>query len=266
MLRHVVAQAGDDQDRRCGDGVQVRCSVVRSARLRAGGRVRTPRSAQRRAHRPPRCTTVSRNPGACVRQWSAKWRAVAIFARRKAASPSPARELPGRGDVRRAPSCAPPQTIPASSRNGTAPASTVARIRRGTGSRRSVRPLRARRGPCRSRVPMAARSSCPGRRERALRFAHRGHGVGERLAAIARDLAADEVVRLDAGGALVDRGDPRVAQVLRGARLLDVAHAAVHLHAERGHLLRHLGAPALDDRDHQLGEGQLALARVGASG
>jgi hypothetical protein len=41
-------------------------------------------------------------------------------------------------------------------------------------------------------------------------------GFGGR-AALARDLAPDEVVGLDAGGALVDGRDPRVAQVLGGA-------------------------------------------------
>src|SRR5205814_9174237 len=52
-----------------------------------------------------------------------------------------------------------------------------------------------------------------------LRF-HRAHHPDHLLrgrTALARDLAADEVVRLDAGRALVDRRDPRVAQVLRRA-------------------------------------------------
>ena len=41
---------------------------------------------------------------------------------------------------------------------------------------------------------------------------------------VACDLATDEVHRLDSGGAFVDRGDPRIAQVLRSAGL-DVALA-----------------------------------------
>src|SRR6202008_1634084 len=63
-----------------------------------------------------------------------------------------------------------------------------------------------------------------------------------RGAAFTRDLAPDQVHRLDAGGALVDGGDARVAQVLRRAGLLDEAHAAVHLHAERGDRDDGLGA------------------------
>ena len=48
-------------------------------------------------------------------------------------------------------------------------------------------------------------------------------------------------MRLDAVGALVDRGDPGVAIVLRGAGLLDVAHTAMHLDAERGDLVGDVG-------------------------
>ena len=51
--------------------------------------------------------------------------------------------------------------------------------------------------------------------------------------AVATDLAADEIVRLDAGRAFVDRRDANVAQRLRSARLFAVAHAAVHLDAGR---------------------------------
>src|SRR6185437_910507 len=100
-------------------------------------------------------------------------------------------------------------------------------------------------------------------RERLLRVARLAKRDGERAALVAHDLAADEVVRLDAGGAFVDRRDARVARELRSARLLDEAQAAVNLHAEVRDLLRDLRAPALDDRDHQLGEREIAPARVG---
>ena len=87
----------------------------------------------------------------------------------------------------------------------------------------------------------------------------------ERGAAIAHDLAAEQVVGLDAGGAFVDGGDAGVAQVLRRAGFLDVAHAAMDLDAERGDLDAALGEPALDHRDHQVDEGlaRLPLGRVG---
>src|SRR3546814_19645787 len=61
-----------------------------------------------------------------------------------------------------------------------------------------------------------------------------------------------EVERLDAVGALVDRQDAGVAVVLRGAGLLDEAHAAVHLHAERGDLAGGVGAPGLHNRNQQV--------------
>ena len=56
---------------------------------------------------------------------------------------------------------------------------------------------------------------------------------------------------MDAVGPLVDRRDPRVAQVLRGTGLLDEAHAAMHLHAERGGLDAGIGAPRLRHGDQQ---------------
>ena len=74
----------------------------------------------------------------------------------------------------------------------------------------------------------------------------------ERRAAVAADLAADEIVRLDARRAFVDRRDAHVAQGLRGAGFLDVAHAAVHLDADRRDLDAALGAEALDDRNQQV--------------
>ncbi len=52
------------------------------------------------------------------------------------------------------------------------------------------------------------------------------------LAVIAQNFSTDEVDRLDAGGAFVDRGDAGIAQVLGGAGLLDISHAAVNLQAD----------------------------------
>ena len=48
-----------------------------------------------------------------------------------------------------------------------------------------------------------------------------------------RKLSRDQIDRLDSIGSLVDRGDAGIAVVLSGAGFLDVAHAAVHLNAER---------------------------------
>ena len=51
----------------------------------------------------------------------------------------------------------------------------------------------------------------------------------QRAAAVLRQLAADEIERLDAVGALVDHGDARIAHELLHAVLGDVAVAAEHL-------------------------------------
>ena len=58
-------------------------------------------------------------------------------------------------------------------------------------------------------------------------------------------------MRLDAGGAFVNGGDPRVPVVLRGAGFLYVAHAAMHLHPQIGDLLGQFAAPAFDDGGQQ---------------
>ena len=73
----------------------------------------------------------------------------------------------------------------------------------------------------------------------------------DRRAAGERELAGDEIDRLNAVGALVDRRNARVAQMLGGAGLLDVAHAAVHLHAKRGDLATDVGRERLGDRREQ---------------
>ena len=62
-----------------------------------------------------------------------------------------------------------------------------------------------------------------------------------RAAAVLRQLAADEVERLDAVGALVDHGDAGIAHELLHAVFGDVAVAAEHL-------LRHDGVGEARDR------------------
>ena len=71
-------------------------------------------------------------------------------------------------------------------------------------------------------------------------------------AASSGKLATGEVRRLDAGRAFIDRRDAGVAQRLRRARVLDEAHAAVHLDAEVRNLKPALRAAALDDRNEQV--------------
>ena len=82
-------------------------------------------------------------------------------------------------------------------------------------------------------------------------------------AAVAADLAAEQIVRLDAGGSLVNGGDAHVAHVLRRSGLLDETHAAVYLHADGGDLVGCLGAPRLDDRNQQIAAGLGSGARRG---
>ncbi|MNQ77520.1 hypothetical protein D3C85_923900 [compost metagenome] len=73
-----------------------------------------------------------------------------------------------------------------------------------------------------------------------------------RLAAVHRQLAADQVHGLDAVGAFVDRGDAGIAVVLGGAGLLDEAHAAVDLDAQRGDFAADVGGPGLGDGGEQV--------------
>ena len=62
-----------------------------------------------------------------------------------------------------------------------------------------------------------------------------------RLSAVQRHFPRDKIDGLNAVRALVDRGDPRIAIMLRGARLLDVTHAAMHLDAFGGDLHAGIG-------------------------
>ena len=102
-----------------------------------------------------------------------------------------------------------------------------------------------------------------------LRGEFRGYGanLGDHFArhgaAVAGGLAADQIVGLDAGGAFVDRGDAGIAKMLGGAGFLDVAHAAMHLQAERRDFLAQFGGAALDDGNHQVDERLMPLARLG---
>ncbi len=86
-------------------------------------------------------------------------------------------------------------------------------------------------------------------------------------AAVERQLAGDEIDRLDAVGAFIDRGDARVAIKLCGAGLLDKAHAAVHLHAERSDFDADVAGKRLGQRRQQRGAGvrRLAGGLVGAA-
>jgi hypothetical protein len=99
----------------------------------------------------------------------------------------------------------------------------------------------------------------PGRRDRPLPARHGRDNRG-----IEPQLAPDQVRRLDAVGAFVDRRDPRVAQMLGRAGLLDIAHAAMDLDAEAGDLAADVGAPGLGQRRQHFGahrRGGIARAR-----
>ena len=72
-------------------------------------------------------------------------------------------------------------------------------------------------------------------------------------AAVEPQLAPDQIRRLDAVGAFVDRRDPRVAQMLGRAGFLDIAHAAMDLDAEARHLAADIGAPGLGQRSQHFG-------------
>ena len=91
------------------------------------------------------------------------------------------------------------------------------------------------------------------RQRRRLRVAaHLGHQPLEHAAIVEPELAPDQIGGLDAVGAFVDRRDPRVAEMLRGAGLLDIAHAAVDLDAEAGDLVAEIGAVRLGERGQQV--------------
>ena len=75
----------------------------------------------------------------------------------------------------------------------------------------------------------------------------RHHGTS----AILAELAADEVHRLDAVGALIDHRDAGIAHELRHPRFLDIAVAAEHLLGLDGVVEAKIGQDAFRDRGHQ---------------
>ena len=90
------------------------------------------------------------------------------------------------------------------------------------------------------------------RRKAGVESAHLVNQRQRGCAFFGADLAADQVVGLDAGGAFINGRDARIAQILRSAGLFNEAHAAMDLHAGRGDFHRNLGAPALDHRRQQV--------------
>ena len=81
-------------------------------------------------------------------------------------------------------------------------------------------------------------------------------------ALVARHLASHQVVGLDAVGSLVDGGDAPVAQMLGGAGLFHVAHAAVDLDAGVGDLDSGVRAPCLDHGGQQVDQGLTLAAHL----
>ncbi len=112
-------------------------------------------------------------------------------------------------------------------------------------------------GKCRRRF---RHTRCRGQLRR-QGFHFRDDGLGG-AAAVASKLAPDQIVRLDAGGAFVNRRDARIAHELGGTGFLDESDPAMHLDAERGYLHRIFRAPALENRNHQIGKGLMPLPRL----
>ena len=75
----------------------------------------------------------------------------------------------------------------------------------------------------------------------------------ERRPAFQPQLAPDQIRRLDAVGAFVDRRDAGVAQMLGRAGFLDEAHPAVDLDAKARDLAADIGAPGLGQRRQHFG-------------
>ena len=65
---------------------------------------------------------------------------------------------------------------------------------------------------------------------------------------VAQRLAARQVIGLYGGGAFIKGGDAGIALMLGGAGFLNTAHAAVHLHPQRGQDAAVFGAPAFGAR------------------
>jgi hypothetical protein len=199
-------------------------------------------------------TTVRSSAAACTAKFSAKKRASAMRGgrrRRRAAAP-------------RAPAA------PAGSRRSQRQTAADRASRRPALRRFLVEPGRASSGRARQALDRLAKPhAAPAERrivggvdrlDDAAQFAEmrlRPRAAGE------RQLAGDEIDRLDAVGAFVDRGDARVAKKLRRAGFLDIAHAAMHLHAERSDLVADVGRKRLGERRQQRGARVRRLPRGG---
>jgi hypothetical protein len=115
------------------------------------------------------------------------------------------------------------------------------------------------RGPIEAlhRRAQARRGEAEGRRrlldEARDRRPHRSDLRSHRIPAGSRQLAGDEIDRLNAVGALVDREDAGIAQMLRRAGLLDEPHAAMDLHADGGDLDADIAREGLGHRSEQRG-------------
>ena len=147
----------------------------------------------------------------------------------------------------------PPVTMPVIRRYGVAPAKALLGSAGALASSHCRGLAQRVDAVARALEPMTA-SSPPAAIGLGRRGGDRVEEVGDRGATAQAELAADEVDGLDAVGALVDRGDADVAEVLGDAGLLDVAHAAVDLHGERRQLDADVGAPRLADRREQVGQ------------
>ncbi len=140
-------------------------------------------------------------------------RASSTMLPRNTGSPSPACSRARAASAAR-PSCQPPHTVPSRCRKGTAPADTSSEL---------AAPLaRIHFGGRLERVDRLAEAVAelgePQGRERRAAFARSSTiSSAQRGAALAQDLAPDQVVGLDAGGAFVDGDDAGVAEVLRDA-------------------------------------------------
>ena len=156
-------------------------------------------------------------------------------------------------------SCQPAATIPNSLSSGTAPDRDAANVGVVVGHRVADRALeridrvREHGGNAPARLGIFGERAMPNSRISSMTSLRSA-------AAVASELAADQVVCLNAGRAFVDRRDARIAQLLRHPGLLDESHAAVNLDRERGEVDGILGAPTLDDGNHQVGECLVAAA------
>ncbi|MBA7486871.1 hypothetical protein ES707_22433 [subsurface metagenome] len=95
---------------------------------------------------------------------------------------------------------------------------------------------------------------------------HLGEERHDSAAAVATQLAADEVERLHAVGAFIDHGNARIAHELLHALLGDVAVAAIHLLRHHGVGKAGAGHHALHHRRHQAHVIVGLLAILGVAG